>query len=153
VVRVCPFNLIGYGLPKGLVASDFASQVVAIERDLQEAIIRVGDLSGKRDFLDVQDAVSALISLVDAGKAGESYNLASAQAVAINDLLRDMIAMSNQPIEVQPRPNITPNTVPIHICSNDKLTHATCWQPQVPLKQSLSDVLAYWRTVQIEETL
>ncbi len=153
VVRVCPFNLIGYGLPKGLVASDFAVQIVAIERGLQEPIIRVGDLSGKRDFLDVQDAVSALLDLVSDGKAGESYNLASAQAVSISDLLTDMISMSSQPIEVRPRANITPNPVPIQIGAHDKLAAATGWKPQVSLKKSVSDVLAYWRTVQVEEKL
>ncbi len=153
VVRVCPFNLMGYGLPKGLVASDFAKQIVAIERGLQEPIIRVGDLSAKRDFLDAQDAVSALIGVASDGKSGEFYNLASAQAVPISDLLTDMISMSNQPIEVQLRPNVTKNTVPIQIGAHDKLTAATGWKPQVSLKQSVSDVLAYWRTVQIEEKL
>ncbi|MBA3872220.1 MAG: NAD-dependent epimerase/dehydratase family protein [Anaerolineae bacterium] len=151
VVRVCPFNLIGYGLPKGLVASDFAAQIVAIERGQQEAIIRVGDLSGKRDFLDVQDAVSALVSLVEAGRAGESYNLASAQAVPIIELLHDMLSMSKAAIEVQPRPNIVKNAVPIQIGAHDKLTALTGWTPQIALKQSLSDVLAYWRTVKIKE--
>ncbi len=153
VVRVCPFNLMGYGLPKGLVASDFAKQIVAIERGLQEPIIRVGDLSAKRDFLDVQDAISALVGLANTGKAGEAYNLASAQAIPISDLLDEMISTSSQPIEIQLRPNITKNTVPIQIGSHDKLAATTGWKPQVSLKQSLSDVLAYWRTVQIEEKL
>jgi len=153
VVRVCPFNLMGYGLPIGLVASDFAKQIVAIERGLQEAIIHVGDLSAKRDFLDVQDAVNALVGLVSDGKAGESYNLASAEAIAISDLLNDMIAMSDKPIEVQVRPNVIKNTVPIQIGAHDKLTTVTGWNAQVPLKQSLADVLAYWRTVKVEEML
>ncbi len=149
VVRVCPFNLTGYGLPKGLVASDFAYQVVAIERRIQEPIIQVGDLSGQRDFLDVQDAVGALVGLVDAGKAGESYNLASAQAVPIIDLLHDMLSMSSATIDVQPRLHIIKNTVPIQIGAHDKLTRTSGWTPQIPLKQSLADVLAYCRTVDI----
>ncbi len=151
VVRVCPFNLTGYGLPKGLVASDFASQIVAIEHGQQEPIIRVGDLSGKRDFLDVQDAVRALVSLIDAGRAGESYNLASSQAVPIIDLLHDMLSMSSATIDVQPRPNIVKNTVPIQIGAHDKLTTVTGWNPRIPLKQSLADVLAYWRDVEVEK--
>ena len=152
VVRVCPFNLIGYGLPKGLVASDFAFQIVAIEHGQQEAIIRVGDLSGKRDFLDIEDAIRALASLIDAGKAGESYNLASTQAVPIIDLLHEMLSMSSSPIDVQPRANFVKNTVPIQIGLHDKLTTATGWNPHIPLIQSLADVLAYWRTVRSEGT-
>jgi len=91
--------------------------------------------------------------LVSDGKAGESYNLASAEAIAISDLLNDMIAMSDKPIEVQVRPNVIKNTVPIQIGAHDKLTTVTGWNAQVPLKQSLADVLAYWRTVKVEEML
>ena len=145
VVRVCPFNLTGYALPKGLVASDFARQIVAMERSQQEPIIHVGDLNSKRDFLDVADAVSALVSLVDKGKAGESYNLASSQPIQISDILHDLLSMSKLAIKIQPRPNSMVNRVPIQIGANDKLISATGWQPQIPIKQSLANVLAYWR--------
>src|SRR5207249_637186 len=49
VIRVCPFNLVGPGLPKGLVASDFAYQLASIKAGLQEPMIEVGDLSTRRD--------------------------------------------------------------------------------------------------------
>lgn len=146
VVRVCPFNLIGYGLPKGLAAADFAAQIVAVERGKQPPIIRVGDLSGQRDFLDVADAVSALIALVEAGQSGEAYNLASAEAVSMHSLLTTLLAMSEQSIRVEPRTALIPNTVPVQIGLHDKLTAATAWQPRVALAQSLADVLAYWRS-------
>jgi GDP-4-dehydro-6-deoxy-D-mannose reductase len=150
IVRICPFNLTGYSLQKGLVAADFARQIVAIERGMKEPVIHVGDLTSKRDFLDVQDAVSALISLAGVGKAGESYNLASAEAVPISSLLNDMLSMSKVAIEIQPYANIARNSVPIQIGSHHKLTEATGWKPRIPLKQSLADVLAYWRTVETD---
>lgn len=153
VIRACPFNLIGNFLPKGLVASDFAAQIAAIERGKQEPVIQVGDLSGKRDFLDAYDAADGLIALIEAGKAGESYNLASGQAVSIRYLLDELLNISTAEIEVRPRANITPNPVPIQIGSHDKLTQATGWQPQTPFKISLAYVLGYWRSVRIEETL
>ena len=150
VVRVCPFNLIGNFLPKGLVASDFAAQIAAIERGKQEPVIQVGDLSGKRDFLDAYDAADALIALVEAGKVGESYNLASGQAVSICYLLDELLNISTAEIEVRPRANVSPNPVPIQIGSHDKLTQATGWQPQTPFKVSLAEVLGYWRTVKMK---
>ncbi len=102
-------------------------------------------VNSKRDFLDVADAVSALVSLVDKGKAGESYNLASAQPIQISDILHDLLSMSKLAIKIQPRPNSMVNRVPIQIGANDKLISATGWQPQIPIKQSLASVLAYWR--------
>ncbi len=153
IVRVCPFNLIGYGLPSGLVASDFARQIVAIERGEQEPIIRVGDLSAKRDFLDVQDAVRALIDLAAHGKSGGSYNLASAQAVPISAVLDMLVHLSTRLMQVEPFPNAAKNAVPIQIGSYAKLNAITGWQPHIALQQSLVDVLAYWRTVKVEETV
>lgn len=151
IVRVCPFNLIGYGLPPGLVASDFARQIVAIERGEQEAVIRVGDLGAKRDFLDVQDAVDALIALANAGKSGEAYNLASARAVSINQVLETLISLSTHQLRTEPFATVVPNAVPIQIGSHGKLSAITGWQSKISLQQSLADVLAYWRTVKVEE--
>ncbi|MCA0452628.1 MAG: NAD-dependent epimerase/dehydratase family protein [Chloroflexi bacterium] len=151
VIRVCPFNLIGYGLPLGLVASDFARQIVAVERGEQEPVIRVGDLSAKRDFLDVEDAVHALIALVDKGILGESYNLASGYAIPVADLLNKLIDLSSTTVTAEIFPNAVKNTVPIQIGSYAKLAAATGWQPQISLEQSLANVLAYWRTVKNEE--
>lgn len=150
IVRICPFNIIGYGQPLGLVASDFAHQIVAIECGEQEPVIRVGDLSAKRDFLDVQDSVRALIALASAGVSGESYNLASAQAVTVKTVLDTLVSMSDHSMQVETFPNAAKNAVPIQIGSHAKLSAATGWQPQVSLEQSLANVLTYWRTVKIE---
>lgn len=150
VIRVCPFNLTGYGLPRGLVASDFAHQIVAVEQGEQEPVIRVGDLSAKRDFLDVQDAVHALIALAEKGIRGESYNLASGHAIPVADLLNKLIALSPAAVRAETFPNAVKNNVPIQIGSHAKLAAVTGWQPQIPFEQSLANVLAYWRTVNNE---
>lgn len=143
VIRVCPFNLVGHGLPRGLVASDFAFQLAAIEAGGQEPIISVGHLSAGRDFLDVRDAVRAYRLLIEVGKPGDHYKLASGRAVRISDLLDILIEQSGLIVEVRERSGAAAvaNPIPIQIGSNTRLCAAIDWSPEIPIEQSLSEVL------------
>jgi GDP-4-dehydro-6-deoxy-D-mannose reductase len=38
-----------------------------------------------------------------------------------------------------------PNDVPVLYGSHARLTADTGWAPQIPLEQTLDDLLAYWR--------
>jgi GDP-4-dehydro-6-deoxy-D-mannose reductase len=145
VMRICPFNLIGPGLPLGLVASDFASQIAAIERGEQEAVITVGNLNAQRDFLDVRDATQGLLAAAERGRAGESYNLSSGMAITIRTVLDVLVDQSTVAIQVQQRPDAAPNPVPIQIGANTKLIAETGWNPTITPVQSLVDVLTFWR--------
>jgi GDP-4-dehydro-6-deoxy-D-mannose reductase len=145
VVRICPFNLIGPGLPLGLVAADFAHQIVAIERGQQEAVITVGNLDAQRDFLDVRDAAQGLLAAAERGVTGESYNLSSGMAITIRTVLDVLVDHSKVSIEVKQRPDAPANPVPIQIGVNTKLSTATGWNMTNPTTQSLTDVLTFWR--------
>ncbi|HLA42023.1 MAG TPA: NAD-dependent epimerase/dehydratase family protein, partial [Aggregatilineales bacterium] len=103
IVRCCPFNLIGWGLPSGSAASDFASQLAAIKAGNQEPEITVGNLNTFRDFLDAQDAVRAYFLLIQHGTPGETYNAASGQAVSIQSLLDELLDLSElENIRIKP---------------------------------------------------
>lgn len=82
VMILRPFNVIGPGMPSGTLLGDVADQIVA------GASVRVGDLSARRDFLDVRDAAWAIgalalldtdVSCVNVG-SGVSYPVAEAVA-------------------------------------------------------------------------
>ena len=81
------FNHIGPKQIPQFVVADFCNQVAKIEKGLQEPIIRVGNLSARRDFTDVRDVVKAYTRLIQYGKSGETYNVGSGHAVAIQDIL------------------------------------------------------------------
>src|SRR4030067_3722516 len=57
VIRTRAFNHTGPRQALGFVIPDFASQVAKIDLNLQETVLRVGDLSTKRDISDVRDIV------------------------------------------------------------------------------------------------
>jgi RHS repeat-associated protein len=145
VVRACPFNLLGPGLPRGLVAADFAYQLAAIEAGWQGPVIAVGSLHTSRDFLDVRDACVAYRLLALHGEPGESYHVSSGRAVSIRDLLDMLIARSGLPVTVEQRRE-TPDRSGIEsqVGDNAKLREIG-WEPVISLEQSLGDTLAYWR--------
>lgn len=160
IIRVCPFNLIGPGQPAELAAPTFARQIIAIERGQQEPVLLTGDLSASRDFLDVRDAARAFMALIEHGKFGEAYNLASGQRVVVRNMLDRMIALATltpgaspsgrgelKPlhITVKARDPEARSPIPDQIGANHKLVAATGWQPRFPLEQSLRDLLAEWR--------
>lgn len=140
------FNHIGPKQISQFVVADFCSQVVKIEKGLQEPIIRVGNLSAKRDFTDVRDVVKAYTRLILYGKSGQTYNVGSGHAVAISDILQLILSMSKAQIEIVIDPaRLRPVDVPIIEADTSQIFNDTGWKPEIPLDQTIADTLTYWR--------
>src|SRR5205807_2696202 len=57
VVRARPFNLLGPGQGDRFAIGSFARQIAEAEADLGPPVVKVGNLSARRDYTDVRDAV------------------------------------------------------------------------------------------------
>lgn len=146
LMMVRAFNHIGPGQASMFVVSDFCKQVAEIEKGLREPVMKVGNLAAKRDFTDVRDVVKAYVALVEAGVAGETYNVGSGNAQAIQDILNLIVSMSTAEIRVEIDPNkLRPVDVPIIEADITKLNQLTGWKPQIPLAQTIKETLDYWR--------
>lgn len=145
-IRVRPFPHIGPGQNTGFVTSDFASQIVAIEKGKQSPEMLVGNLEAERDFTDVRDVVRAYRLLIEKGVLGEVYHVASSQAHSIRYILDTLLSMSSASITVKQDPaRMRPLDNPVLIGKIDKLTATTNWKPEIPLETSLKDILEDWR--------
>lgn len=80
-MMVRAFNHIGPNQTPMFVVADFCQQAAEIEAGKREAVMRVGNLSAKRDFTDVRDVIRAYALIMEHGKAGETYNVGSGHAV------------------------------------------------------------------------
>jgi GDP-4-dehydro-6-deoxy-D-mannose reductase len=146
IISVRAFNHIGPTQSPQFVVADFCKQVAEIERGEREAVIKVGNLSAKRDFTDVQDVVRAYTMLMTHGKKGETYNVGSGKAVAIKEILDQILKLAKVPIKIEVDPSkIRPVDVPIIEADIRKIMEATFWAPKIPLEQSLRETLEYWR--------
>jgi GDP-4-dehydro-6-deoxy-D-mannose reductase len=152
-IRVRPFNHIGPGQRPGFVAPDFARQIAAVEAGQLPPVMRVGNLTARRDFTDVRDVVRAYHLLISRGEPGEVYNIGSGQSHAIQEVLDTLLGMSNVEITIKPDPDrIRPSDTPDVVCDAGKLRRQIGWQPAISFEQSLADVLDYWREQVRRET-
>lgn len=148
VLRVRPFPHIGPGQGKGFVTADFASQIVMVERGEEEPVIQVGDLSAKRDFTDVRDVVRAYRLLMEKGKLGEAYHVASEKAVMVSEILEILRGLAKVDIRVvKDEARMRPADIKVVVGSTVKLRSVTDWIPSISLESSLADIMSYWRKV------
>lgn len=146
VCKLRAFNFTGPGQDVKFVASDFASQIAAIEKGKQEAVIRVGNLAAIRDFSDVRDMARYVQVIGQRGKAGEVYNLGSGRSYSINKILDILLSLARKSIRVEvdaekfrPLDNPQINSD----CSRIKTEFGL--RPEFAMEKTLFDLLNYWR--------
>ncbi len=146
IVMVRAFNHIGVGQSPTFVAADFALQIAEIEAGFRAPVIQVGNLSAKRDFSDVRDIVRAYTLLMEKGYAGETYNVGSGHAVAIQELLDMLLEMSSESIVIEKNPaRMRPSDVPVMEADISRLCQDTGWKPEYPLEETLRTMLNHNR--------
>jgi len=149
VIRARPFNHTAAGQSSEFVVSAFAEQIARIEVGLQPAVVKVGNLEAQRCFLHLDDVVAAYIELLrrrDDITSGEAFNIVSASAVPMSQVLEGLIALSAKDIAIEIDPErVRPVDIPVALGAADKLIKLTAWQPTRDLHYILSDVLSYWR--------
>jgi GDP-4-dehydro-6-deoxy-D-mannose reductase len=145
-VRTRAFNHTGPRRPEVFVTSNFAKQIVEIEKGKRKPVIYVGNLNAVRDFSDVRDVVRAYSLALDKGVPGEVYNIASGKGLKIQELLDKLVALSNVDLKIeQDTQRLRPADVELLIGSPEKFQKATGWKPEIPFEKTLKDMLNYWR--------
>jgi GDP-4-dehydro-6-deoxy-D-mannose reductase len=145
-VRTRAFNHTGPRRAEVFVTSNFAKQVVEIEKGKRKPVICVGNLNAVRDFSDVRDVVRAYALALEKGTYGEVYNIASGKGIKIKELLNKLVALSNIDVKIeQDKDRFRPSDVELLIGSPEKFQKATGWKPEIPFEQTLKDLLDYWR--------
>ena len=141
-----PFNHAGPGQSDAYVTSSLARQIAEAETGVGEPVLRVGNLDSRRDITDVRDTVQAYVLLVEHGRPGRPYNVCSGRAYAVKDLLTMLIGMSSVALRVEADPErMRPSDNPVVLGDNSRIREEAGWSPRIPIEQTLTDLLAYWR--------
>ncbi|HWO24172.1 MAG TPA: GDP-mannose 4,6-dehydratase [Kofleriaceae bacterium] len=148
VIRTRAFNHEGPRRDTHGALASFAHQIARIEAGQAEPIIRVGNLSARRNFTHVRDICRAYRLAMQLGAPGELYLLGSNQAVTIEEALRALIRLSRRPGEityvVDPA-RVRPTELRRFEGDYSKFKALTGWEPRISFEEMLISILDYWR--------
>jgi GDP-4-dehydro-6-deoxy-D-mannose reductase len=146
IVVARPFNHAGPRQSASYVTSSFARQIAEAEAGLREPILRVGNLDARRDITDVRDTVRAYRMLIAHGHPRRPYNVCRGDAFRVGDLLESLLAHATLRVRVEIDPaRMRPSDNPVVLGNPARLHQDTGWTPRIPIDQTLSDLLEYWR--------
>jgi GDP-4-dehydro-6-deoxy-D-mannose reductase len=153
VIRARLFNLLGPGLSRSLVFSDLAYQTARAERG-EAPLLQVGNLTPRRDFVDVRDAVGALTLLAERGQPGQVYNICSGHSRSVQEGLGVLLQYAAAPLSYAVAGERVRGTGEISVQTGDpaRLSSATGWAPRISFETSLRDLLDHWREQIHKET-
>ena len=128
--------------------SSFAKQIASIELGYQKNIISVGNLKSLRTIADVRDAVRAYHLLVTKKpQYGEVYNIGGNFSCTVGEILKYLLKISkikNTKIKID-KNRLRPIDADLQLPDTRKFKKHTGWKPQIKFKQTMQDLLDYWR--------
>ena len=106
----------------------------------------MGNLDPRRDLMDVRDTVRAYRAMMQSARPGVPYNVCSGRPLAIRTLVETFLARAKVPIRIVQDPaRFRPNDTPLVLGDHSRVTADTGWTPQIPVEQTVDDLLTYWR--------
>jgi GDP-4-dehydro-6-deoxy-D-mannose reductase len=146
VVLTRPFNHAGPRQSPAYASAAFAQQIAQIEAGASDAVLRVGNLESRRDITDVRDTVRAYQALAESGVPLRPYNVCSGRAYSMREILDILLSLARVRVRIEVDPaRLRPSDNPIILGSHARLTADTGWRPEIPIEQTLADLLDYWR--------
>jgi GDP-4-dehydro-6-deoxy-D-mannose reductase len=146
VIRTRSFGHTGTGQSPRFFLPSCARQVAEIEKRGSEPVLRVGDLSVVRDLCDVRDVVEAYLALLEKGRSGAAYNVCRGSGVRLSELVDGLCSRARVSIRIEVDPaRLRPIDVPYLVGDPSRIEREAGWRAQIPIEQTLDDVLAEWR--------
>jgi GDP-4-dehydro-6-deoxy-D-mannose reductase len=127
------FNMTGPGQSPRFALPAFAQQLAAIEAGRQPPTLMVGNLEARRDFVHVADGAEAMALLVEAGRRGGTYNIASGRACSIREALDLLLAVSGVAVEIAlDERYLRPSDIAL-LCGSAEPLARLGWAPRRPI--------------------
>ena len=128
-----------------LFATSFARQIARIEFGIDRCLYH-GNLKSTRTMIDVYDAMEAYWLAVLHCDYGEAYNIGGNKIIEVGEFLSQLINLSSHKIITKLDKNLLrPNDVTLQIPDTSKFKKCTNFEPKVSFKESMENLLNYWR--------
>lgn len=127
------------------VTSDFTYRAIMAERT-GVFELKVGNLETRRAIMDQRDLINALMLLAENGKAGDVYNICSEHIYQIKDIVKMIEKQIGHVFDIKVDPSLfRPTDEKIIAGDITKLKKDTGWKQNVPMEQTIAEMLNYWR--------
>lgn len=137
-----PINHVGPGQSSSFVVSAFARQLKRMSQGRQDKVMKVGNLESRRDFLDVRDVVRAYRLLIEKGRAGESYDIATGKLTKIKKVLKKLSEIAGVDPEIEVDSELYRPTDSSPRINSVKVRKVTGWTPEIDIEKTLNDIYA-----------
>lgn len=143
IVCTRSFNHTGVGQLEKFVIPSFCKQTAEIDKTNKPGKIYVGNISAYRDISDVKDVVEVYKALLENETEEFVYNVGSGNSYKMEDLLKYIVSLSSQPIEiVMDKEKIRPVDTPYICCDNTKIKK---YFKNTDIKQTIKEMYEYYK--------
>jgi nucleoside-diphosphate-sugar epimerase len=131
-----PFNFYGNGQSTAFLIPKIVEQVI----DPRNEIIEVADLAPRRDFVHVDDVVSAIIST--AGHPGYSvFNVGAGRSYSVAEVIEAALAAANRKKPFRGLAETRHNEIPDVRADISAIAARVGWRPTIELNEGLSRMI------------
>lgn len=132
------FNIYGEGQKRSFVVPTIIDQ-------LDKPAVTLGALNDLRDYLYIDDLISALLACADHAHRFAMYdvvNIGSGVPADVEDIIRILSELTNRKISVSvDASRLRQDETVVEFCSNQKMLELTGWRPCYSLKDGLRKTL------------
>jgi len=143
IILTRSFNHMGPYQDERFVIPSFVRRILDVaDAGKTEGTIETGDTTIIRDFVDVRDVVHAYYLLLTKGTPGEIYNICSGKGVALDDVIFQIADLADVCIKGEVNPAfVRPGDNKKIVGSYEKIKNELGWEPTIPLRQTLQDMV------------
>jgi GDP-4-dehydro-6-deoxy-D-mannose reductase len=145
VVVARAFNHFGSGQTGPLVFSQWCRQIALIEAGRLPPLLKVGNLGVVREFLHVEDVVSAYVLLMEKGISGEIYNVCLGRPRKMFEHLSKLCGLAKVPVRAVTVPELLRGHEIPSVRGNAAKLRKLGWRPSRTVGDALEELLADWR--------
>jgi GDP-4-dehydro-6-deoxy-D-mannose reductase len=141
-----PFNLAGPGQSESFICGKIVNQIHEINLQKKKAL-ELREITSSRDLIDVRDVIRGYWALISHSEfsrdcSGQVFNLGSGNAYTISKIIALLEEITGRSYEVKLPPDPPEVPIPTQQSDNTRITTLTRWKPEIPLKDTLRDMLA-----------
>lgn len=129
--------------PTNIYGEDSRAGVLhSMAQSLKEngSISITGDGEQVRDFIHVEDLVSAIMSIVAVPTINSIYNIASGEALTLNELARIFVRANGEHVDIVHTAEAKGFVRSLR-ASNSRLMHDYGWKPMYTVKETISEII------------